>query len=267
MLSNAGLPKKFWAEALGYACHLVNRLPSSAIGGKTPLEAWSGKAAVDYDLLRVFGCPAYYHVKEDKLDPRAKKGVFVGFKRGTKGFKIWDQKDNKFILSRDVTFDEASLMKPTVSQQVETSKTKELLQQVESDADPPSLEDSVSVRIIPEVTQGGDQAAEGDTEDVEEGQEQVMDTVPDPTAVERPRRNTRRPGWLTTDMVVAYALPVVEEAIPSTFREAEISTEARMWKEAMNEEMQSLYKNNTWELTKLPKGKKAIGCKWVFAKK
>ena len=35
----------------------------------------------------------------------------------------------------------------------------------------------------------------------------------------------------------------------------------------MDEEMKSLYKNNTWELTKLPKGKKAIGCKWVFAKK
>ena len=42
----------------------------------------------DYDFLRVFGCPAYYHVREDKLDPRAKKEVFVGFKRGTKGFKI-----------------------------------------------------------------------------------------------------------------------------------------------------------------------------------
>ena len=39
MLSNAGLPKNFWAEALAYACYLVNRYPSSAIGGKTPLEA------------------------------------------------------------------------------------------------------------------------------------------------------------------------------------------------------------------------------------
>ena len=109
---------------------------------------------------------------------------------------------------------------------------------MESDADPPSLQDSVSVRIIPEVTQGGDQAAEEDAEDIEEGQEQVMGTVPDPTAVERPRRNTRRSGWLTTDMVIAYVLPVVEEVIPSTFREAEINSEARMWKAAMNEEMQ-----------------------------
>ena len=33
------------------------------------------------------------------------------------------------------------------------------------------------------------------------------------------------------------------------------------------EEMESLQKNKTWELVKLPKGKKAIGCKWIFYKK
>ena len=63
----------FGLRLLAYACYLVNRLPSSAIGGKTPLEVWSRKTAPDYDSLRVFGCPAYYHVKEDKLDSRAKK--------------------------------------------------------------------------------------------------------------------------------------------------------------------------------------------------
>jgi len=50
-------------------------------------------------------------------------------------------------------------------------------------------------------------------------QEQVMVDVPESSAVRRPRRNTRKPSWLTTDMVVAYSLPVVEEAIPSTYRE------------------------------------------------
>ena len=124
MFSNAGLSKNFWAEALAYACYLVNRLPSSAIGGETPLEVWSGKTAADYDLLRVFGYPAYYHVKDDKLDPRAKKGVFVGFKKVIKGFKIWDPTDRKFLLSRDITFDETSMMNPKVSQQVETSRPK-----------------------------------------------------------------------------------------------------------------------------------------------
>jgi len=91
-----------------YACHLINRLSSSAIRGKTPMEIWSGKAAQDYNSLRIFGCPAYCHVKEGKLDPRAKKSIFLGFKRGVKGHKIRDSKDKNTILSRDVTFDEAS---------------------------------------------------------------------------------------------------------------------------------------------------------------
>ena len=33
------------------------------------------------------------------------------------------------------------------------------------------------------------------------------------------------------------------------------------------EEMEYLSKNKTSELTKLPKGKKTVGCKWVFKKK
>ena len=36
---------------------------------------------------------------------------------------------------------------------------------------------------------------------------------------------------------------------------------------AMEEEMQSLHKNQTWELVELPKGKRGIGCKCVYKKK
>jgi len=80
MLSNFGLSKSFWAEALAYACHLIYKLPSSTTGGKTPLKVWSGKVAQDYDSLRVFSCSAYYTIKEDKLGPKARKDVFVGSK-------------------------------------------------------------------------------------------------------------------------------------------------------------------------------------------
>ena len=44
-----------FGRAMTYASHLINRLSSSAIGGKTPIEMWSGMAASDYDMLRVFG--------------------------------------------------------------------------------------------------------------------------------------------------------------------------------------------------------------------
>lgn len=32
----------------------------------------------------------------------------------------------------------------------------------------------------------------------------------------------------------------------------------------MHQELAALEMNNTWELTDLPAGKKAIGCKWVY---
>ena len=88
-----------------------------------------------------------------------------------------------------------------------------------------------------------------------------MGDVHESIIVGRTRRNSRTPSWLTTDMIVAYTLPVLKEAIPSTYREPEISSESKMWKDAMEEEMISLHKNDTWELTELPKGKKVIGCK------
>ena len=110
MLSNAGLGKNFWAEAVTYAQHLVNRLPSSAINGKTPLEVWSGKPATDYDTLHIFGSTAYYHVVESKLDPRAKKALFMGFNPGVKGYRLWCLEAKKTIISRDVTFDESAML-------------------------------------------------------------------------------------------------------------------------------------------------------------
>jgi len=68
-------------------------------------------------------------------------------------------------------------------------------------------------------------------------------------------------------MIVAYTFSVIEEVIPSTNKEAEISSELKMWKDTMEEEMISLHKNDTWKLTELPKEKNANGFKWVFTKK
>ena len=87
MLSNAGLARRFWVEAIHTACYLINRGPHTGIHLKTPCEMWSGKPA-DYSNLKFFGCPVYYHINEGKLEPRAKKGVFLGYGDGVKGYRI-----------------------------------------------------------------------------------------------------------------------------------------------------------------------------------
>jgi len=40
-------------------------------------------------------------------------------------------------------------------------------------------------------------------------------------------------------MIVTYALRIVEEVIPSTYRESKMSSESKMWKDAMMEEINS----------------------------
>eukprot|EP00253_Pinus_taeda_P003314 PITA_03314 len=53
-------------------------------------------------------------------------------------------------------------------------------------------------------------------------------------------------------------------AEPSNYYEASKSFE---WKEAMKEEYESIIKNNTWDLVKLPHDKQPIGCRWLFKMK
>ncbi|OMO54865.1 Integrase, catalytic core [Corchorus capsularis] len=53
-------------------------------------------------------------------------------------------------------------------------------------------------------------------------------------------------------------------AIPNRVQEA---LDDPKWKAAMNEEMNSLQKNQTWEIVECPPGKKPVGCRWVYTVK
>ena len=133
------------------------------------MEIWSGKVASDYDMLRVFECPAYYRMSDWKLEPRERKYVFLGFKRGVKGYKLRDSRERKIILSRDVTLDESSMIKTLSSQQMESDQTREISQWMESDASPPSPDGSISFRVSYVVTQYEHHVQEKkDTKDVVE---------------------------------------------------------------------------------------------------
>ena len=54
---------------------------------------------------------------------------------------------------------------------------------------------------------------------------------------------------------------------PKTIEEALNSPDSIFWKEAINEEMESLLSNKTWKLVDLPIGCKTIGCNWVLRRK
>ena len=108
MLRSVGIGQEFWAEAMETTCYLVNRSPTSTLIDKIPQEVWTGKKP-SIKHLKVLGCDAYVHVpkeKRSKLDNKAEKCIFIGYKDGMKGYKLWNPITKKTIYSRDVVFRE-----------------------------------------------------------------------------------------------------------------------------------------------------------------
>ncbi|KAL0430697.1 UNVERIFIED_CONTAM: Retrovirus-related Pol polyprotein from transposon RE2 [Sesamum radiatum] len=103
--------------------------------------------------------------------------------------------------------------------------------------------------------------------------------APTPLPSRRSTRVSVKPSWMTdfycqlncttstymfTGFSSAYtcfvaSLSALQE--PRSYKKAAFRKE---WTEAMNAEILALERNQTWEITKLPPRKKAIGCKWVF---
>ena len=66
------------------------------------------------------------------------------------------------------------------------------------------------------------------------------------------------------DLYEVYIVCLVTDAKNISFEEM---VQDKKWQIAMDEEITSIDRNNTWELTELPKGSQLIGVKWVFKKK
>jgi hypothetical protein len=81
MLNEKNLPNYFWAEVVATIVYIMNQTPTMSIHGITPEEKFTGKKP-DVSHFRVFGSIAYVHVldkKRSKLDPKAKKCIFIGY--------------------------------------------------------------------------------------------------------------------------------------------------------------------------------------------
>ena len=107
LLKQRGMPAKFWGEAVVTAVHLLSRLPTKSLQGKTPYEAWYGQAPAVVHL-RVFGCLCFAKEQNQvrKLDDRSRPGVFLGYADGAKAYRVYNPVARRVLVSRDVVFDE-----------------------------------------------------------------------------------------------------------------------------------------------------------------
>uniref|UniRef100_A0ACD5XBE3 Uncharacterized protein n=1 Tax=Avena sativa TaxID=4498 RepID=A0ACD5XBE3_AVESA len=262
MLSNAGMHRRFWAEAANTACYLINRSPSIPLEKKTLIEVWSGSPA-DYSQLRVFGCTAYAHVDNGKLEPRAVKCIFLGYGSGVKAYKLWNPETKKILLSRNVVFNESVMYHDSLPSNTSPVAVGEERVNVQVE----NLQKTVDNDAIVEDTH-----EENIDDIVVQHSPTVLQQPHESIAADRPRRNCGpRPRLIEECNLVHYALNCAEQvendSEPTAYNEAIASVDREKWVSAMQEEMQSLEKNGTWDVVRLPKQKKAVRCKWIFKKK
>ncbi|KAF8785815.1 Retrovirus-related Pol polyprotein like [Argiope bruennichi] len=108
LLQDSGLQPRFWAEALQNYVYTKNRCIHKLTEGKTPIEIWSGrKPSIKH--CRIFGSLAYVYVPKayrNKLQPKAKIGIFMGYAVSRRGYRVWLPKEGKIEESIHVKIDE-----------------------------------------------------------------------------------------------------------------------------------------------------------------
>jgi len=109
MMIDRAIDKELWTYILNAACYIINRVPTKANNGKSPIELWTGKVP-DLSHLKVIGCPAYKHIETNvgKLDPRATKCIMVGYDTNSPAYLIWNPDTGRVSRSRNVQFNEHS---------------------------------------------------------------------------------------------------------------------------------------------------------------
>ena len=108
LLKSMSVPGEFWGEAVRQSVHLLNRLPTKALGSRTPLEIWHGKKP-HLGHLRVFGCTGHVKVitpNLKKLDERSIPMVYLGVEDGSKAHRLFNPHKGAIHVSRDVIFEE-----------------------------------------------------------------------------------------------------------------------------------------------------------------
>jgi len=243
LLSNSGLSCGFWGEALLTACHILNRVPQKR-NKVTPYELWN-KRKPNLNYLRVWGCRAVVKIPEPKRKKLGERGVeciFIGYTQHSKAYRFMVIEPNDYVLvnsvieSRNAIFDENRFKSILNKSPVETQTGNSVMEN-ENDQDiveVPELRRSKRARKVKSF------GSDFYTFLVEGNRESEIRQIP-------------------------YCFNI--EADPQTFEEAMKDRDEAFWKEALNDEMESLMSNNTWELVDLPPGCKPIKCKLLFKRK
>ena len=253
MLFNTDLSKTdrnlLWTEAIGVAAYLRNRVPNRGSNSTTPYTEWYGrKPSVSH--LRVFGSKAFVRIPDSmrkKMQPKSRKTIFVGYDNLTeKVYRVFNLEKKTVDRVSDVVIDD-----------LDVSEVNLFPFHVFDDSERSTLNVSCN-------SNGEDMVH------IEEEANEDINPLPRKRGRPKGSKNKSRAieptdRYLRSKVDVQVAMRASLD--PISFEEVSLRSDRDYWCEAMNEEMRSLTKNDTWILEDLPQGRKAITCKWIYKSK
>ena len=246
--------------------HVINLSPAVSLNSEVPNKIWFGKN-VKYNHLRVFGCKSFVHVPKDersKLDAKSRQCIFIGYGEDEFGYKFYDPIEKKLVRSCDVKFMEDQTIEDIDKMEKSTPKEDNGVADFEP-VQPPIQNLNINVQ-----NDIGDQQpayevdvpVDDEEEEHDMSQDENLSDATEPPQVQLRRSNRERQPSRRYSPYEYVILTNDEE--PECFTEAMESEEKKKWLDAMKDVMKSLHDNHTFNLVKLPKGKRALDNRWIY---
>jgi hypothetical protein len=278
LLYQSKLPLSFWSYAFLHAVYLINRVPTPVLQNQSPYHLLYNTPP-DATDFKVFGCLCYassIQSHRTKLETRARKSVFLGYKSGFKGYILYDLHTRELFISRHVVFHECIL--PYKSNPSFKSHDWEYFTSIPSSSSiPPDCDTNLpssSTDIVSHTTPAS----------------HPISDAPIPPLIRHSSRNKTTPSYLK-DFVCSnkasasasanhlnsicnfvsyhnisnphshFILSLHAHTEPKSYTEA---NKFECWRKAMQVELTALENTGTWKIIDLPPNAKPIGCRWIY---
>ncbi|MBW0539862.1 hypothetical protein O181_079577, partial [Austropuccinia psidii MF-1] len=260
LMSQANLPKNYWADAVSTAVSLSNLSPTASRKNQSP-HFLRTNTPPKLKRLRIFGCREVIHnlkrQYKGKMEPPRQPGILIGYDNNNTAYCIVRLSSSKVAVTHHVTFNEN--MFPVLPSGIGNRHSIPLDFNITTSQKHNEIET--------ETTEICEQTVP--TQNIEESNNEALPAQQPRIKIIGPRHPTIISSQINNINILPYKrrtnalLTTINEAL-NTYSKAIKSKDNSLWQEAINNELTNMETLRVWDVVELQDDYKIAGTTWVF---